>query len=747
MSGAVGNETDRFPPQCASRCNNKTRKSREHDGPRGQYEVGDQKKTRGGKKTVTGLESFPPVHPRPHGRKKRRKKRAPQSDERTAQHGTQSVESLIVQSLSLSVCFFFALHLSISSTRTMSSMFSMSAGASVMGMPFSSLTRNDSNSSSNNDDNDTIDVTAIEPNVDDTPSFDEVCGDSVEFAMQSFQNDTLPVTATTAAAAEINNNNNNNNHTTGTTNGSSAAIGSNGNKKQQRKKRRFTTAPTAAAKECHRIVNSLTVDQCQNMPYYKSHGCKVLYMYTNQKPWAACRQKRCNATMTNDSNNEPNGLLPPSDSFATTAAAASTTNTGTATTCSIMTLHDTEEDAIRALAFDVLLDEANTQGDVPRIGPTGQLEIDTIAIMAPPLPNHQSDSTAFDSSSTATVAATATTAATTGGGTSITTTAAQLPNDGVIDLTEDNDNNDVGRGSHNVHGVQSSTKRPIEIIDCDDDDDDSDDDTECKTGGHHVDRDWARRLRQKVESDLMMSNPTGQAWNLLSRVTELYKRLLMQNKTNGLKPLPADDIFTLTERFVKCKAHFQELGRDTHASCGYHYTKSTRLSSIVEHGLMSLPEREKNNVHSHRGGAVFGYGIYTARNPTCFRHYGDVGLLLAKIHGNQEYVTQGRFNPDEFVDTYIGNKRTRYSLTDQHDKTKNDVPPEHPHDEIVLRQAQQCLPLFSYPTDLTWTDSNLKDLFFCQQEMQKLLDDFFNGNVATFVNDWASSPDWLGNSF
>mmetsp|Transcript_782 Transcript_782/g.1276 ORF Transcript_782/g.1276 Transcript_782/m.1276 type:complete len:139 (+) Transcript_782:473-889(+) len=113
-------------------------------------------------------------------------------------------------------------------------------------------------------------------------------------------------------------------------------------------------------------------------------------------------------------------------------------------------------------------------------------------------------------------------------------------------------------------------------------------------------------------------------------------------------------------------------------------------------------------------GEAFGNGIYTANNPCAFRRYGEVGLLVATLLGKVQRMF-GR-NDGADANTVIGNKReTIY---------RGSIPY---HDEIVLRQSSQCLPLMQYKSHLAHDDL----IWTYHIELQKLVDNFFNGEAPT----------------
>mmetsp|Transcript_6920 Transcript_6920/g.10143 ORF Transcript_6920/g.10143 Transcript_6920/m.10143 type:complete len:330 (+) Transcript_6920:52-1041(+) len=113
-------------------------------------------------------------------------------------------------------------------------------------------------------------------------------------------------------------------------------------------------------------------------------------------------------------------------------------------------------------------------------------------------------------------------------------------------------------------------------------------------------------------------------------------------------------------------------------------------------------------------GEAFGNGIYTANNPLAFKHFGEVGLLVATLRGKIQKVS-GR-NGDDDANTVIGNKRGRF-----HGGSISY------YDEIVVRQSSQCVALIQYKSHLAHDDL----IWTYHVELQKLVDIFFNGEVPT----------------
>ena len=183
----------------------------------------------------------------------------------------------------------------------------------------------------------------------------------------------------------------------------------------------------------------------------------------------------------------------------------------------------------------------------------------------------------------------------------------------------------------------------------------------------------------------------------------------------------------LGKNFLQCIQEFEQNAWPAHVTLAYHYTRSNRMDSIKQDGLMTLADRKKAYNISH-GVGVFGDGVYTATNPFAFRRFGDVGLLVAIIQG---HATRVPFDTRAIQDmprinTKIGNKaliQINGQITDAIKYT----------DELVLRESKQCLPLMRFDTAYVSSQTGQDAVWMYHQELQKLLDSTFNKGVPTIL--------------
>mmetsp|Transcript_18956 Transcript_18956/g.32470 ORF Transcript_18956/g.32470 Transcript_18956/m.32470 type:complete len:476 (-) Transcript_18956:230-1657(-) len=244
----------------------------------------------------------------------------------------------------------------------------------------------------------------------------------------------------------------------------------------------------------------------------------------------------------------------------------------------------------------------------------------------------------------------------------------------------------------------------------------------------------ARRIQQREDREaesvaMMMISPAGCAWKLVEEILFLHDELMtLDGMTNlSLAPIATDDIVFLAERFIECRMDFGTDGRPTDVTCGYHYTNQNNLDAIRQDGLLSRPERVARNVGQQTGGAYFGDGIYTGRNPQAFQNFGNVGLLVAILKGNERNVRNAE-PPNPAINTVIGNKV--FPKTEGHGSGRNLDDKKTYNDEVVLRTSSQCLPLFSFSMRrYTYDNGQNKDwdnIWTCHERLQGVLDRFFN---------------------
>jgi deltex-like protein len=263
--------------------------------------------------------------------------------------------------------------------------------------------------------------------------------------------------------------------------------------------------------------------------------------------------------------------------------------------------------------------------------------------------------------------------------------------------------------------------------------------------------------RLSKEEEMFGATPAGRAWKLVEHVVQLQASMCGDHEAQNygnIQSIAVDDIVFLAERFIAKQKEFVSMSKPRNVVVGYHYTYEENLDGICQDGLISVAQQHLRQVSPRRGsgGAVyFGTGICkyiccskplslhlvrvsllhppdTANNPHAFVAYGRIGLLVAVLPGMTKRVHQGGLDFDDTVDSGIGNKTVADAAT-------RDVKEMLFNDEIVLRDASQCLPLFSYPSEMARSlppDSpGAEQLWLFHQKLQQLLDTFFNRGRAT----------------
>jgi hypothetical protein len=198
----------------------------------------------------------------------------------------------------------------------------------------------------------------------------------------------------------------------------------------------------------------------------------------------------------------------------------------------------------------------------------------------------------------------------------------------------------------------------------------------------------------------MMTTVTGRAVKFVQALLDLHETI--QGHEAGQPPIistaaVADDLVWLVKRMIVKRDEHQSKQICTHVDLGYHYTQHGNLERIRTDGLLSLKERTERKIQSNYNGSQCGDGIYTCSDPTSYRSYGPVGLLVARLKGTTASVVS-----DE---TYaVGNL-------------------------VVLRSCEQCVPLVQF------TSEPCELLRRYHSTLQSLIDTFFNGTAAVDTSD------------
>ena len=150
------------------------------------------------------------------------------------------------------------------------------------------------------------------------------------------------------------------------------------------------------------------------------------------------------------------------------------------------------------------------------------------------------------------------------------------------------------------------------------------------------------------------------------------------------------------------------------------------MEHIKTGGLMTRKERDSQQITVARNnGSFFGDGVYTGNNPIAFTRYGTVGLLVARLKGRSRRIPHKRLifhqlAPDRTFDTVIGNKSSNRS-----------------HDEVVLADSSQCLPIVKFPTSMIarslGQNGANNPMVKIHIEIQQVVEEFFNGRLSEQV--------------
>lgn len=233
--------------------------------------------------------------------------------------------------------------------------------------------------------------------------------------------------------------------------------------------------------------------------------------------------------------------------------------------------------------------------------------------------------------------------------------------------------------------------------------------------------------RKQQESNAMFLSNSGRAFKLVETLIRMCGVVLAGEPAAAsldttMELVGQDDIVFLAERFLECQQRLVASNKPSHVSIGYHYTKERNLRSIRQDGLLSHPERKSKNKIGSRRGAYFGDGVYTACNPYGFRHFGNTGLLCALLRGQEERVGPGGTSAPN-VNTAVGNKNSTGNLLTE---------------ELILHECCQVLPILRFSSASVERSGSLIHkgnalLWKLHVEVQKILDQYFNGNMPTAV--------------
>jgi deltex-like protein len=207
--------------------------------------------------------------------------------------------------------------------------------------------------------------------------------------------------------------------------------------------------------------------------------------------------------------------------------------------------------------------------------------------------------------------------------------------------------------------------------------------------GTHINTTTTTTTKQNTSAEstaMLLSTNTKGLYNAFSRETVLTPPF-------DVALCEESSFINVSSNFLQKRLDLQLSGKPVGLSIGYHYTSRTKAESISYSGFDI-----KKSKRGH-----FGKGIYVGNNPHAFRVYGDVGLIVLVLQGKKQtrYASVNDDDRDEIsVDSFLGNKTNC--------KAYSDVGTLAYFDELVLRSADQVLPLIRYPkklinnADLMW---------------------------------------------
>ena len=287
---------------------------------------------------------------------------------------------------------------------------------------------------------------------------------------------------------------------------------------------------------------------------------------------------------------------------------------------------------------------------------------------------------------------------------------------------------------------------------------------------------WRQEVEERKEKDdkKMHNTIEGKAFLFVERVLETHKELLQNDDAleSEISPVARDDMTFLCEKMLKLQEGFRlDESKPTHVDIGYHYTRPDAMDRIRTDGLITHAERQASGINSHNG-SVFGDGIYTGNTPFPFRHFGEAGLIVARLKGatqrrDMSFGGSRRRQRDESVDTVIGNKdlggrlrgrqpirrrQRRYGFhngtlgwhyatdSDNEENDEDGVDEDNDdlfYDEVVLQQSAQVVPLIRYRASLVDThdleSDGIRAIHTFHKAMQGIVDEYFNDGRHTRV--------------
>ncbi|KAL9191213.1 hypothetical protein ACHAXT_000919 [Thalassiosira profunda] len=244
-----------------------------------------------------------------------------------------------------------------------------------------------------------------------------------------------------------------------------------------------------------------------------------------------------------------------------------------------------------------------------------------------------------------------------------------------------------------------------------------------------ADQAYAARLQHADDRAAMMNSDTGKAFRLVESVISIARTINEAYPTfaeHKIEAVSHDDMVWFAEHMMGLQKEYGESQQREHTKVdvGFHYTQSDNIPKIRTHGLLTKGERKEKSVTSAKTNAsFFGDGIYTANNPTSFRHFGDVGLIVGRLKGKVFRTTKSLSSGTDIggATTVIGDKLTTSPKLDS-----NGFPLDARTNEVVLRTSKQVLPMIRYSDTLLKSPEGKQCIQDMKENLLLLMYEFFN---------------------
>lgn len=129
---------------------------------------------------------------------------------------------------------------------------------------------------------------------------------------------------------------------------------------------------------------------------------------------------------------------------------------------------------------------------------------------------------------------------------------------------------------------------------------------------------------------------------------------------------------------------------------------------------------------------MFGDGIYTANNPTSFMHFGQVGLIVARLQGKSVQVP-GSLLKSRNVDTVNAVNEANTIIGDKSATTSTNWPKSDKLHEFILRSSSQCLPMIKYKSSIITSKVGGGETYIHKftDSLRLIIDEVFNNGVKS----------------